>query len=151
MIEHLIPSEEEREKIVLQAVFHYVEHDLQNRRERLPELLSLVRLPTLSEAYLKEVTAHKLVAESCACKEILEKAEQLKTEWAVLKEKAIWEDQEIDPPEKCVVPRDFAKYVVTWGRSFANGGHFHDAQHYTDVDSTVVWKAGARRPQDFLQ
>ena len=135
VIEDLIPSEEEREKIVLQAVFHYVEHDLQNRRERLPELLSLVRLPTLSEAYLKEVTAHKLVADSCACKEILEKAEQLKTEWAVLKEKAIWEDQEIDPPEKCVVPRDFAKYVVTWGRSFANGGHFHDAQHYTDVDT----------------
>lgn len=55
VIESLIPSKEEREKVVLEAVFKYVEHDISNRQKFIPELLSLVRLPTLSKSYLKEI------------------------------------------------------------------------------------------------
>ena len=133
VIEDLVQCEEEREKIVLQAVFQYIQHDLESRRELLPELLPLVKLPTLSEEYLKEVATNKLVADSCTCKEILAKAQTLKVDWTILKENAIWEGGQIDPPDKWVMPRDFAKYVVTWGRSFANGGHLPDHSHYTDV------------------
>ncbi|XP_078352469.1 kelch-like protein 5 [Oculina patagonica] len=135
VVEDLIPCEEKREEFVLQAVFQYVEHDLENRRELLPELLSLVRLPTLSEAYLKDVTTHRLVTDSCTCKEVLEKAKKLKMEFEILKERAILEDQQIDPPEEWAVPRDFAQYVVTWGHSFANSGHIPETLHYTDVDT----------------
>lgn len=135
VVEDLIQCEEDREKVVLQALFQYVEHDLENRRGLLPELLSLVRLPTLSESYLNEVATHKLLTDSCTCREILDKAKKLKVEWEILKEEAILEDRQIDPPEEWVVPRDFAQYVVTWGRSFANGGHIPENSHYTDVDT----------------
>ena len=110
VIEDLIPCVEEREKVVLQALFQYVEHDEENRKDLLPQLLPLVKLPTLSESYLDEISAHALLQNSCV--EILEKAKKLKK----------------DPPEKdspdaqWVVPRTSGKYVMTWGRCFANSG-----------------------------
>ena len=124
VIEDLIPRVEEREKAVLQAVFQYVQRDVENRKDHLPKLLSLVRLPTLSESFLKEVTKHKLVAD--LHEEILEKAQKLK----------------LDPPErdspdkKWAVPREFAKCVLTWGHSFANGGQVQpEIAHCTDKDT----------------
>ena len=132
VIEDLVPCEEEREKIVLQAVLRYIEHDLDSRKELLPQLLSLVKLPTLSEQYLKEVTEIELVADSCVGKEMLDKAQKLKMEWEDLKAEANWPYKQIDPPDKWVLPRDFAKYVVIWGRSYANGGHIPDHKHYAD-------------------
>ena len=135
VIEGLIPCVEEREKIVLQAVFRYIEHDVVKRKDSLPKLLPLIRLPTLSESYLKEVSSHKLVADNC--EEILVKAQKLK----------------MDPPEKdstdekWAAPREFAKYVVTWGRSFANGGQVNsetskhtDKEAVEDLDNDVYIK-----------
>ncbi|KAL9979948.1 hypothetical protein ACROYT_G008471 [Oculina patagonica] len=131
----VIPCVEEREKIVLQAVFRYIEHDVENRKDYLPKLLSLVRLPTLSESYLKELTSHKLVADTC--EDTVVKAQKLK----------------MDPPEKdstdgkWAAPRKFAKYVVTWGRAFANGGqvkpessNHSDEKAVQDLDNDVYIK-----------
>jgi len=42
VIENLIPSQEEREKVVLEAISKYVEHDIDNRKRHFTELLSLV-------------------------------------------------------------------------------------------------------------
>ena len=75
VIENLIPVAEERERAVLEAVFKYVEHDLANRKKNLPELLSLVRPPTISKSYLKEILLHKLLANSCT--EWIAKAQKL--------------------------------------------------------------------------
>ena len=122
VIEDLIPCVEEREKAVLQAVFQYVEHDVENRKDHLPKLLSLVRLPTLSESFLKEVTTHKLVAD--LHEEIMEKAQNLKLD----------PPEKDSPDEKWAAPRDFAKYIVVWERSFANGGHLKpEIKHCTDI------------------
>ena len=122
--EGLIPSVEEREKIVLQAVLQYVEHDVQNRKDHLPKLLSLVRLPTLSESHLKEATTHKLLADFC--EELLEKAQKLKLD----------PPEKDSPDEKWAVPREFAQCVVTWGRSFANGRQVQpEIAHCTDKDT----------------
>ena len=124
LIEGLVPCVEEREKVVLQAVFQYIEHDVENRKDYLPKLLALVRLPTLPESYLKEVLSHKLLADTC--EEIVVKAQKLKD----------------DPPEKdsanekWAAPREFAKHVFTWGRSFANGGHVNtETGHHTDKET----------------
>ena len=125
VIEDLIPCVEEREKVVLQALFQYIEHDEENRKDLFPQLLPLVKLPTLSKSYLDEVSASKLLQASCV--EILEKAKKLKK----------------DPPEKdstdekWAVPREFAKYVMTWGRCFANGRDVQpEIAHYVDKDAS---------------
>ena len=124
VIEDQIPSVEEREKFVLQAVLQYVEHDVENRKDHRPELLSLVGLPTLSEPYIKDLSTHKLI--DGYCEEILEKAQKLKLSFP---EKDL-------PDKKWATPREFAKYVVTWGRSFANGGHMRpEIAHRTDIDT----------------
>ena len=125
VIEDLIPFVEEREKVVLQAVFEYIEHDEVNRKDHLSKLLSLVRLPTLSEEYLKEVTKHKLVAGFC--EEILEKAKKLQLDPPV----------KDSPDEKWAVPRDFGDQVVTWGRSFANGRQVQPEIEYCSDKVTV--------------
>ena len=107
VIENLIPSQEEREKVVLEAVFRYVEHDIDNRKRHFTKLLSLVRLPTLSESYLKEISEHKLITDSS--RGSISKARKLKT----------------DSPEKdsaneiWATARVSAKPAVSWGRSFA--------------------------------
>lgn len=124
VIESLIPSKEEREKVVLEAVFKYVEHDTSNRTRIIPELLSLVRLPTLSESYLKEISEHQLIADSS--RDIISKAQKL----------------QIDPPEKdsrdemWATTRAFAKPAVSWGRSFANGGQVHpEISHHSNKEA----------------
>jgi len=107
VIEDLVLQVKKREKPVLQAVFQYIEHDVENRREHLPQLLSLVRLPTLSESFLKKIAKHELVV-GC-CEGILEKAQKLKMDPA----------EKDTPDEKWVAPREFGRLVVTWGTSFA--------------------------------
>ena len=125
IIEGLIPSVEEREKVVLEAVFKYIQNDVVNRKKYLPKLLSLVRLPTLSESYLKEISSHKLLTDSCA--EILSKAQKLKID----------PPEKDSPDEKWVTTREFAKHVVSWGRSFANGGQVHPETSYHSDKETV--------------
>ena len=124
VIESLIPSVEEREKVVLEAVFKYIQHDVVNRKKYLPKLLSLVRLPTLSESYLKEISLHKLLANSYT--EILSKAQKLKID----------PPEKDSPDEKWATTREFAKHVVSWGRSFANGGQVHpETAHHSDKET----------------
>ena len=103
VIEGLIPCVEEREKVVMEAVFHYIEYDEENRKDVLPELLTLVRLPTLSEEYLEAVTKHNLVPGSC--EEILKKALQLKLQTS----------EKYSPDEKWAVPREFGKLYLPGG------------------------------------
>ena len=124
VIKSLIPSKEEREKVVLEAVFKYVEHDIDNRKRHFPELLSLVRLPTLSESYLEEISEHKLIADSS--RGSISKARKLKT----------------DSPEKdsadeiWATTRAFAKPTVSWGCSFATGGYVHpETSHHNNKEA----------------
>ena len=108
--EDLIPRAEEREKVVLQAVFRYIKHHEEERKAHLPKLLSsLVRLPTLSDEYLLELTTHDLLVGSCD--EILEKAQTLKKDPPV----------KDSPDERWAIPRKFAERILKWGRAFANG------------------------------
>ena len=110
VVEDLIPSVEEREKIVLQAVLQYIKHDTENRKTHLTRLLHLVRLPTLSKEYLQEASADELLGSKFD--ELLEKAKQLK----------LHPPEKYMPDEKWAEPRKFAKYVFSWGHCFANGG-----------------------------
>ena len=109
VIDDLIPCAEEREKIVLQAVFGYIEHDEENRRSLLPKLLPLVRLLTLSGPYLKEIMTHRLVILCDSCAEMFERAQKLKMD--------SYEKDSSDG--KWMVPRKFAKYTMTWVASSA--------------------------------
>ena len=103
VVEDLVPCVEEREKTVLESVLQYVEHDVENRKSHLAQLLGLVRLPTLSAEYLSAVSRNKLLESECG--DILEKAKNFK----------------LHPPEKgttdekWVKPRKFAEHVVSWG------------------------------------
>lgn len=124
VIEDLIPFEEDKEKIVLQAVFRYIEHDLDNRRKHLPELLSLVRLPTLSESFLEEVTTHKLV-QSCSGEDIFKSARKVKKSRSSQSVNLKWASS-----------RKFAECYAIWGRSFANSGQLQpEASYFTDKDT----------------
>ena len=77
VVEDMVPCEEEREKTVLESVLQYVEHDVENRKTHLAQLLGLVRLPTLSAEYLAEVSRNKLLEES-EFQDILERAKNFK-------------------------------------------------------------------------
>lgn len=126
VIEGLIPFEEDREKIVLEAMFQYIEHELDNRKEHLPDLLSLVRLPTLPESFLQKVTTHKLV-QSCSCEEIFEKARKVKT--------STTENYQLTEL-KWASPRKFAEYCTIWGRTFAIRGQGQsETTCFTDKDT----------------
>lgn len=111
VIEDLIPCTEERENVILEAVFHYIEHDAENRKQLIPQLLPLVKLPTLAESYLGKISTHKLLQDEDVCQELLEKAKKLKVE----------PPEKDSPDENWSVPRVFAKCVMIWGRCFANG------------------------------
>ena len=106
VVEDLIPCVEEREKMVLESVLQYVEHDVENRKTHLAHLLGLVRLPTLCAEYLAEVSRNKLLESEFG--NMLEKAKNLK----------------LYPPEKGTLdetwaaPRKFGKVTDTWGRYF---------------------------------
>ena len=110
VVEDLIPCEEQREKTVLESVFQYVEHDVENRKSHLAQLLGLVRLPTLSAEYLAEVSRNKLLESECG--DILEKAKNFK----------LHPPEKGTPDEKWVKPRKFAEHVFMWGRCYANLG-----------------------------
>ncbi|XP_015768343.1 PREDICTED: kelch-like protein 7 [Acropora digitifera] len=110
VVEDLIPSVEEREKMVVESVLQYVEHDVENRKTRLAHLLGLVRLPTLSVEYLAEVSRNNLLESEFG--EILEKAKKFK----------LHPPEQGNPDEKWAAPRKFAKHVFKWGRCYANGG-----------------------------
>ena len=121
VVEDLIPCAEKREKTVLESVLQYVEHDVENRKSHLAQLLGLVRLPTLSAEYLAEVSRNKLLKSECG--DILEKAKNFK----------------LHPPEKgtsdekWAETRKFAEQVVSWGRCYADGGHVQpEIDHCTD-------------------
>ena len=138
VIEDHIPCIEEREKVVLQAVFRYVTHDKENRRNHLPELLSLVRLPTLAADYLEEIRSHDLVSGS-NCSETFKKALKLKVE----------KPESFSGDSKWASPREFAELEIIWGRSFANGGQiqpetntFCDLENLTDdvfINGLKLW------------
>ncbi|XP_044173879.1 kelch-like protein diablo [Acropora millepora] len=76
-VDDMVPCEEEREKTVLESVLQYVEHDVENRKTHLAQLLGLVRLPTLSAEYLAEVSRNKLLEES-EFQDIMERAKNFK-------------------------------------------------------------------------
>ena len=124
VIENLIPSQEEREKVVLEAVLKYVEHDIDNRKRHFTELLSLVRLPTLSESYLEEISEHKLITDSS--RGIISKARKLKTD----------SPEKDSADEMWATTRAFAKPAVSWGRSFANGGYVQpETSHHNNKEA----------------
>lgn len=126
VMEDLIPFEEDREKIVLQAVFQYIEYELDNRKEHLPDLLSLVRLPTLQQSFLEEATAHELVQSCSDSEEIFERAKRVKTSMSK-------NCQSSDL--KWASPRKFAEYCTIWGRTFSIGGQGQpETSYFTDKD-----------------
>ena len=102
VVEDMVPCEEEREKTVLESVLQYVEHDVENRKTHLAQLLGLVRLPTLSAEYLAEVSRNKLLEES-EFQDILERAKNFK----------------LHPPKKgtsvviWAAPRRFARIIYS--------------------------------------
>ena len=112
VVDGLIPSVEERERVVLQAVFCYVKHDLEKRANYLPQLLSLVRLPTLSRQHLKEIAKDNLIA-SCGCRNMFDNALRMKRNVESGTDSG-------SANSSWARSRDFAKCVVTWGPSFAS-------------------------------
>ena len=125
VVDDLIPRVEERERVVIQAVFRYVEHDRRKRAAYLPDLLSLVRLPTLSRQHLKEIARHSLIR-NCQCEDILDKALRVKSNVDL-------EADSSTPNSNWGKSRDFAKCTVTWSSSFASTHHdFREISVFTD-------------------
>ena len=117
VVEDLIPCEEQREKTVLESVLQYVEHDVENRKSHLAQLLGLVRLPTLSAEYLAEVSRNKLLESECG--DILEKAKNF--------------EEKGTSDGKWAEPRKFAEHIFSWGRCYASGGQVQpEIDHCTD-------------------
>ncbi|XP_015762924.1 PREDICTED: kelch-like protein 7 [Acropora digitifera] len=110
VVEDLIPCVEEREKTVLESVLQYVEHDVENRKTHLANLLGLVRLPTLSVEHLAEVSRNNLLESEFG--EILEKAKKFK----------LHPPEQGNPDEKWAAPRKFAKHVFKWSGCYPAGG-----------------------------
>ena len=136
VVEDLIPSVEERELVVLQAVFCYVKHDLEKRADYLPQLLSLVRLPTLSEQHLREIEKDNLIATCQSCSNIFDNALRVKRN-------AESGTDSVSANSNWSKSRDFAKRVVTWGSSFASiqqglceTSIFTDKSDLEDADSS---------------
>ena len=66
-----IPSEE----VVFSSVVEWTNHDAESRRELLPQLLALVRLPLLTPAFLADVVAKDhLVKASLPCRDLVDEA-----------------------------------------------------------------------------
>ena len=66
-----IPSEEQ----VFTSIIDWTLHDLDGRRDLLPRLLALVRLPLLSPAFLADVVAKdQLVKQSLPCRDLVDEA-----------------------------------------------------------------------------
>lgn len=65
----IVPTMTEREQFVLEAVFRYVQHDLEKRKAQLADLLACVRLPFISRPFLRALQRHELVKN---CKKSLE-------------------------------------------------------------------------------
>lgn len=148
VIDELIPFEEDREKIVLQAVFRYIQHELDSRKEHLPELLSLVRIPTLSESFIEEVATHELV-KICSGEEIFKIARKVKAEIS---------KSSHSTDEKWASPRKFADYSAIWGRCFAIGGqgqpetsYFSDKDTVEDMNNDVYIKGMKLWIQDWVR
>ena len=59
MVEDLIPCEDEREKILLQAALKFVEHHRAGRVQCQHELVSLIRLPP------ETITCYSLLVSGC--------------------------------------------------------------------------------------
>ena len=136
VVDDLIPSVEEREHVVLQAVICYVKHDLQKRADYLPQLLSLVRLPTLSGQHLREIAKDNLIAGCQSCSDIFNNAIRVKRNVEsgtdLVSANSNWSKS-----------RDFGKCVVTWGSSFGSiqqglceTSIFTDKSDLEDVDSS---------------
>ena len=65
------------EEIVYNAVFNWLNHDLENRREYLPELISHIRLPLLSPKFLTDVCDKEiLIKNSFDCRDFLDEAKK---------------------------------------------------------------------------
>ncbi|XP_058803935.1 kelch-like protein 18 [Phymastichus coffea] len=63
------------EKEVFEAVIRWLKHDAEARKDKLPELLALVRLPLLSPEYLVDCVAkEELVRSSHQCRDLLDEA-----------------------------------------------------------------------------
>ena len=66
-----IPSEE----VVFTSVMEWTNHDVEARRDVLPRLLALVRLPLLTPAFLADVVAKdQLVKASLLCRDLVDEA-----------------------------------------------------------------------------
>ncbi|XP_068739754.1 uncharacterized protein [Montipora capricornis] len=110
VVEDLLPCEVEREKIVLQAVLKYVEHDPTSRVKCLRELLSLIRLPTQTiTSYLQEMASQKLLGD--LCDSALDRTQFIKCK-----------DKSSDA-KSWVITRKFPKSVVISGRPLGYHGH----------------------------
>ena len=70
----IIPTMAERERFVLETVFRYVEHDLENRKAKVPELLACVRLPCLSLSLLEALRNNEVVKDSKESLEVVDRA-----------------------------------------------------------------------------
>lgn len=103
--EDLIPCEDEREKIVLQAVLKYVEHDPTSRVQCLHELVSLIRLPLETiTCYIQKMASQSLFGDFCD------------SELNKIRDKS-------NDGESCIGTRKFARSVVIKGRPLGYCGH----------------------------
>ena len=108
VVEDLLPYKDEREKILLQAVLKYVEHDPTSRVECLHDLLSLIRLPTQTiTLYVQNMANQKLFGDSF-CRSVVD----------------IIKHQDYSSEIKSwVSARKFPKSAVICGRPLGYGGH----------------------------
>ncbi|CAH1241025.1 KLHL29 [Branchiostoma lanceolatum] len=62
---------------VLDTVLKWVEHDLEHRKEALPDILAAVRLQSVKTSALKKAQANSLVKECRRCSELMKSAQEM--------------------------------------------------------------------------
>ena len=70
----IVPLLVEREQFVLDAAFHYVNHDLGSRKPQVPQLLTCVRIPFLPTSSLETLKTHELVKDNKEAVAVVDKA-----------------------------------------------------------------------------
>lgn len=81
-LKELISRDEIRvsgEEKVYAAVIQWVQHDLLERRDRIAEVMSLVRLPFVSPGFLAQVESEELVGSETTCQSFIQEARLYKS------------------------------------------------------------------------
>ena len=115
------------ESVVFEAVLIWVKHDETDRKEHLPELLSLVRLPLLTPHYLSdEVASEELIRTSLKCRDLIDEAR----DYHLMPERRILMQRFKTKPRRC---KDLDGVIYAVGGQTKSGNSLSTVEVYDPI------------------